>query len=149
MAILLNGWILPIGGVAQGRVCACSLRIILVYKQKLHVSAMCLAFIFLPKNPLKGDNESPNQTLQSLPFSYTLDILCTFMPNTSLYAANVNTKVNIKMVTGTRKIHVLLFTKQCKNKRIMINVQLSLSQMERGNIQNAGPMKSLHITHRI
>ena len=26
MVILLNGWILPIGGVASGRVCACSLR---------------------------------------------------------------------------------------------------------------------------
>ena len=26
MAILLNGWILPINGVASGRVCACSLR---------------------------------------------------------------------------------------------------------------------------
>ena len=25
MAILLKGWILPIGGVASGRVCACSL----------------------------------------------------------------------------------------------------------------------------
>ena len=25
-AILLKGWILPIGGVASGRVCACSLR---------------------------------------------------------------------------------------------------------------------------
>ena len=25
-AILLNGWIWPIGGVASGRVCACSLR---------------------------------------------------------------------------------------------------------------------------
>ena len=25
-AILLNGWILPIGGVLSGRVCACSLR---------------------------------------------------------------------------------------------------------------------------
>ena len=25
-AILLKGWILPIGGVASGRVCACSMR---------------------------------------------------------------------------------------------------------------------------
>ena len=25
-AILLNGWVLPVGGVASGRVCACSLR---------------------------------------------------------------------------------------------------------------------------
>ena len=30
-AILLNGWILPVGGVASGRVCACSLRSKLVY----------------------------------------------------------------------------------------------------------------------
>ena len=30
-AILLNGWILPIGGVALGRVCACSLRSKLVF----------------------------------------------------------------------------------------------------------------------
>ena len=29
-AILLKGWILPIGGVASGRVCACSLRSMLV-----------------------------------------------------------------------------------------------------------------------
>ena len=26
LAILLNGWILPIGGVESGRVCVCSLR---------------------------------------------------------------------------------------------------------------------------
>ena len=25
-AILLNGWVLPVGGIALGRVCACSLR---------------------------------------------------------------------------------------------------------------------------
>ena len=25
-AILLNGWVLPIGGASSGRVCACSLR---------------------------------------------------------------------------------------------------------------------------
>ena len=31
-AILLKGWILPIGGVAWGRVCACSLRSRLVFK---------------------------------------------------------------------------------------------------------------------
>ena len=31
MAILLNRWILPIGGVALGRVCACSLRSRLVF----------------------------------------------------------------------------------------------------------------------
>ena len=30
-AILLKGWILPIGGVALGRVCACSLRSRLVF----------------------------------------------------------------------------------------------------------------------
>ena len=30
-AIYMNRWILPIGGVAWGRVCACSLRIRLVY----------------------------------------------------------------------------------------------------------------------
>ena len=30
MVILLNGWILPIGGVASGRVCICSLHIRLV-----------------------------------------------------------------------------------------------------------------------
>ena len=30
-AILLNGWILPIGGASSGRVCSCSLRIRLVY----------------------------------------------------------------------------------------------------------------------
>ena len=29
--ILLKGWILPIGGVASGRVCACSLRSRLVH----------------------------------------------------------------------------------------------------------------------
>ena len=29
--ILLKGWILPIGGVASGRVCACSLRSRLVF----------------------------------------------------------------------------------------------------------------------
>ena len=33
-AILLKGWILPIVGVASGRVCACSLRSRLVYSQK-------------------------------------------------------------------------------------------------------------------
>ena len=32
-AILLNGWILPIGGASSGRVCACSLRSRLVYQQ--------------------------------------------------------------------------------------------------------------------
>ena len=32
MAILLNGWILPIGGVASERVCACSLRSRLVLR---------------------------------------------------------------------------------------------------------------------
>ena len=31
MAILLNGWILPIGGASTGRVCACSLCSRLVY----------------------------------------------------------------------------------------------------------------------
>ena len=31
-AILLNGWILPIGGASSGSVCACSLRSRLVYK---------------------------------------------------------------------------------------------------------------------
>ena len=30
-AILLNGWILPIGGASSGRVCACSLRSRLLY----------------------------------------------------------------------------------------------------------------------
>ena len=30
-AILLKGWVWPIGGVASGRVCACSLRSRLVY----------------------------------------------------------------------------------------------------------------------
>ena len=30
-AILLNGWILPIGGASSGRVCACSLRNRLVF----------------------------------------------------------------------------------------------------------------------
>ena len=30
-AILLKGWILPIGGAASGRVCACSLRSRLVF----------------------------------------------------------------------------------------------------------------------
>ena len=30
-AILLKGWIWPVGGVASGRVCACSLRSRLVY----------------------------------------------------------------------------------------------------------------------
>ena len=33
MAILLHGWILPIGGVASGRVCACILRSRLVIIQ--------------------------------------------------------------------------------------------------------------------
>ena len=32
MAIFQNGWILPIGGVALGRVCACSLRSRIVSK---------------------------------------------------------------------------------------------------------------------
>ena len=31
MAILVKGWILPIGGVESGRVCACSLRSRLVH----------------------------------------------------------------------------------------------------------------------
>ena len=31
MVILLNGWILPIGGVASERVCACNLLSRLVY----------------------------------------------------------------------------------------------------------------------
>ena len=30
-AILLNGWILPIGGASSGRVCSCSLRSRLVF----------------------------------------------------------------------------------------------------------------------
>ena len=33
MVILLNRWILPIGGVASGRVCDCSLRSRLVFEQ--------------------------------------------------------------------------------------------------------------------
>ena len=32
-AILLKGWTLPIGGVASGRVCACSLRSRLVLQR--------------------------------------------------------------------------------------------------------------------
>ena len=32
--ILLKGWILPVGGVASGRVCACSLRSRLVYEER-------------------------------------------------------------------------------------------------------------------
>ena len=35
--ILLKGWILPIGGVALGRVCACSLRSMLVYIEILNL----------------------------------------------------------------------------------------------------------------
>ena len=33
MAILLNGWILPIGGASSGRFSACSLRSRLVYER--------------------------------------------------------------------------------------------------------------------
>ena len=33
-AILLNGWVLPVGGVASGRVCACSLRSRLVFSDR-------------------------------------------------------------------------------------------------------------------
>ena len=43
-AILLKGWIFPIGGVASGRVCACSLRSRLVYKKPLNV-------VLWPKRP--------------------------------------------------------------------------------------------------
>ena len=35
--ILLNGWILPIGGASSGRVCACSLRSRLVSSYKLKI----------------------------------------------------------------------------------------------------------------
>ena len=34
-AILLNGWILPINGDSSGRVCACSLRSRLVFREIL------------------------------------------------------------------------------------------------------------------
>ena len=37
--ILLNGWILPIGGIALGRVCVCSLPSRLVYTKKLYAAA--------------------------------------------------------------------------------------------------------------
>ena len=33
--ILLNGWILPIGGVASGRVCTCRLRSRLVHTERV------------------------------------------------------------------------------------------------------------------
>ena len=35
-AILLNGWVLPVGGVASGRVCACSLHSRVVFNESAH-----------------------------------------------------------------------------------------------------------------
>ena len=46
-AIMLNGWILPIGGVASGRVCACSLCSRLVKHLGLFFNfAICLLALF-------------------------------------------------------------------------------------------------------
>ena len=55
IVILLNEWILPIGGVASGRVCPCSLRSRLVYNhmcsitlsgpEYLGITSLCTFFI--------------------------------------------------------------------------------------------------------
>ena len=55
-AILLNGWVFPIGGVTSGRVCACSLRSRLVLINLLPLSCYNnIPFLKLPKeqNSLK------------------------------------------------------------------------------------------------
>ena len=49
-AILLKGWIWPIGGVASGRVCVCSLHSRLVFKAFIivsHTRQSILTFIVL------------------------------------------------------------------------------------------------------
>ena len=46
MAILLNGLILPIGEVATGRVCACSLRSRLVFEYQENCLHVCFSSSF-------------------------------------------------------------------------------------------------------
>ena len=52
-AILLNGWILPIGGASSGRVCSCSLRSSLVLQRchKLLILIMS-QFLLINYNPV-------------------------------------------------------------------------------------------------
>ena len=45
--VLLEGWILPIGGVASGRVCACSLRSRLVILTR---PVFCVVLMYLELN---------------------------------------------------------------------------------------------------
>ena len=40
IAILLNGWILPIGGASSGRVCACSLFKIVWFEEKFFIPCL-------------------------------------------------------------------------------------------------------------
>ena len=50
VVIFLNGWILPIGGVASGRVCACSLRSRLVSQRISFLLNQSMAKVFV-ENP--------------------------------------------------------------------------------------------------
>ena len=63
-AILLTGWILPVGGASAGRVCACSPRSRLVYSEGRYLGRALVM-------PSSGTLESLFVSVQMLPICFT------------------------------------------------------------------------------